>query len=114
MEIYLQTQNWIEKAKPFIAVLFLQFGYAIMDVLSKAALNRGMSNYVFVVYRHAVAFIVITPFALYFDKYNPLSPSIYICVLFGLVLLCKVLNLGREKSKFVNNDPYNKDQVSLL
>jgi len=78
MEIYLQTQNWIENAKPFIAVLFLQFGYAIMDVLSKAALNRGMSNYVFVVYRHAVAFIVITPFALYFDKYNPLSIYMFV------------------------------------
>lgn len=62
-------RNCIEKIMPFIAVLFLQFGYAVMDVLSKAALNKGMSNYVFVVYRHAVAFIVVTPFALYFDKY---------------------------------------------
>ncbi|XP_058771042.1 WAT1-related protein At2g37460-like [Vicia villosa] len=63
-----KTETWIEKAKPFIAVLSLQLGYAVMDVLSKAALNKGMSNYVFVVYRHAVAFIVITPFALYFEK----------------------------------------------
>jgi hypothetical protein len=70
-----QTQTWLEKATPFIAILSLQLGYAVMDVLSKAALNNGMSNYVFVVYRHAVAFIVITPFALYFEKYNPLSLS---------------------------------------
>lgn len=85
MEIYLQTQNWIEKAKPFIAVLFLQFGYAIMDVLSKAALNRGMSNYVFVVYRHAVAFIVITPFALYFDR--KIRPKMTISIFIKIVLL---------------------------
>lgn len=58
-----------ERMKPFIAVVFLQFGYAGMDVLSKAALNKGMSNYVFVVYRHAVAFVVITPFAVILDKY---------------------------------------------
>ncbi|PNX74008.1 auxin-induced protein 5ng4-like [Trifolium pratense] len=63
-----KTQSWLEKATPFIAILSLQLGYAVMDVLSKAALNKGMSNYVFVVYRHAIAFIVITPFALYFDK----------------------------------------------
>ncbi|WJX11826.1 hypothetical protein P8452_02390 [Trifolium repens] len=63
-----QTLTCLEKATPFIAILSLQLGYAVMDVLSKAALNNGMSNYVFVVYRHAIAFIVITLFALYFEK----------------------------------------------
>lgn len=62
------TQKWFERMKPFIGVVFLQFGFAGMDVLSKAALNKGMSNYVLVVYRHAVAFIVITPFAVILDK----------------------------------------------
>ncbi|XP_004493899.1 WAT1-related protein At2g37450-like isoform X2 [Cicer arietinum] len=61
-------QKRFDKLKPFIAVVFLQFGYAGMDVLSKAALNKGMSNYVLVVYRHAVAFIVIAPFALILEK----------------------------------------------
>lgn len=56
------------RAKPFLAVLFLQFGLAGMDILSKAALNEGMSNYVFVVYRHAIATIVIAPFAIFLDK----------------------------------------------
>ncbi|KAE9589954.1 putative EamA domain-containing protein [Lupinus albus] len=64
----LRTQNWLERSKPFIAVVFLQFGFAGVDVLFKAAMNKGMSNYVLVVYRHAVAFIVITPFALILDK----------------------------------------------
>nr|XP_043626189.1 WAT1-related protein At2g37460-like [Erigeron canadensis] len=58
----------INKGKPFFAVIFLQFGFAGMDILSKAALNEGMSNYVFVVYRHAVAFIVMAPFAIIFEK----------------------------------------------
>ncbi|XP_028758202.1 WAT1-related protein At2g37460 [Neltuma alba] len=57
-----------ERVKPFLAVVFLQFGFAGMDVLSKAALNKGMSNYVFVVYRHAIAFVIITPFAVILDK----------------------------------------------
>ncbi|CAN0881498.1 WAT1-related protein At2g37460 [Linum grandiflorum] len=57
-----------ERSKPFIAVIFLQVGLAGMDILSKAALNQGMSNYVLVVYRHAVATIVIAPFALFLDR----------------------------------------------
>ncbi|CAI9268143.1 unnamed protein product [Lactuca saligna] len=56
------------KGKPFLAVIFLQFGLAGMDVISKVALNQGMSNYVFVVYRHAVATIVMAPFAIVLDR----------------------------------------------
>ncbi|CAN1142826.1 WAT1-related protein At2g37460 [Linum perenne] len=58
----------LERSKPFMAVTFLQVGLAGMDILSKAALNQGMSNYVLVVYRHAVATIVIAPFALVLDR----------------------------------------------
>ncbi|KAL8149588.1 WAT1-related protein At2g37460-like [Apium graveolens] len=64
----MSTSKAFRRAKPFLAVLFLQFGLAGMDILSKAALNEGMSNYVFVVYRHAIATIVIAPFAIILDK----------------------------------------------
>lgn len=63
-----QVSKLFNKGKPFFAVIFLQFGLAGMDVLSKAALNEGMSNYVFVVYRHAIATLVMAPFALILDK----------------------------------------------
>ncbi|GLT89625.1 hypothetical protein SLE2022_076020 [Rubroshorea leprosula] len=56
------------KIKPYLAVIFLQIGLSGMDILSKVALNKGMSNYVLVVYRHAVATIVTAPFAVIFDK----------------------------------------------
>ncbi|XWS43688.1 hypothetical protein CRYUN_Cryun16bG0124900 [Craigia yunnanensis] len=56
------------KFKPFFAAIFLQVGYAGMDILSKAALNQGMSNYALVVYRHAIATVVMAPFAAIFDK----------------------------------------------
>lgn len=61
--------SWFSKARPLIGVIFLQVGLAGMDVLCKAALNQGMSNYVLVVYRHAVATIVMTPFAIVLDKF---------------------------------------------
>ncbi|GMP37669.1 hypothetical protein CsSME_00009253 [Camellia sinensis var. sinensis] len=51
-----------DRLKPFFAVIFLQFGFAGMDMLSKVALNEGIRNYVFVVYRHAIATIVIAPY----------------------------------------------------
>ncbi|CAN6832054.1 unnamed protein product [Brassica oleracea] len=64
----IRKRDCMEKARPFISVVLLQVGLAGMDILSKAVLNKGMSNYVLVVYRHAVATVVMAPFAFYFDK----------------------------------------------
>jgi len=63
--------GFVEKAKPYIAMISLQFGYAGMNVLTKLSLNQGMSHYVLVVYRHAFATLSITPFALVLERYPP-------------------------------------------
>ncbi|XP_022139004.1 WAT1-related protein At2g39510-like [Momordica charantia] len=55
-------------AKPYVGVVFVQFGYAGMAILAKSALDQGMSQHVFVVYRHAVATLLIAPFAIVFDR----------------------------------------------
>ncbi|KAG9149680.1 hypothetical protein Leryth_012405 [Lithospermum erythrorhizon] len=68
MNQLLSENKLFDRLKPFIGVIFLQFGYAGMDIISKVALNEGMSNYVFVVYRQAIATIVIAPFAIILDK----------------------------------------------
>ncbi|KAI3447662.1 hypothetical protein Pfo_004327 [Paulownia fortunei] len=73
------------KAKPFLAVVFLQVGMAGMDIISKAALNEGMSNYVLVVYRHAIATIFIAPFALALDK--KIRPKMTTSVFAKIILL---------------------------
>ncbi|OIT00139.1 PREDICTED: WAT1-related protein At2g37460 isoform X1 [Nicotiana attenuata] len=73
------------RSKPFIAVIFLQFGLAGMDILTKMALNEGMSNYVFVVYRHAVATLAIAPFAIILDK--KIRPKMTLKIFTKLVLL---------------------------
>lgn len=70
MKNQLQALIMFDRIKPFLAVIFLQFGFAGMDVLCKAALNKGMSNYVLVVYRHVVATLVIAPFAVILDKFS--------------------------------------------
>ncbi|GLT92498.1 hypothetical protein SLE2022_103320 [Rubroshorea leprosula] len=73
------------KIKPYLAAIFLQVGLAGMDVLSKAALNQGMSNYVLVVYRHAVATIVMTPFAAIFDK--KVRPKMTVAIFIKIMVL---------------------------
>lgn len=67
--------KFCEKAKPFLAVIVLQFGYVGLSIISKFALNKGMSQHVLVVYRHVVATLVISPFAIIFDRSLSLSLS---------------------------------------
>ncbi|KAJ0088878.1 hypothetical protein Patl1_31936 [Pistacia atlantica] len=77
--------NLFNRSRPFIGVVFLQVGLAGMDVLCKAALNQGMSNYVLVVYRHAVATLVIVPFAAFLDK--KIRPRLTLPIFTKLLLL---------------------------
>ncbi|XP_038692721.1 WAT1-related protein At2g37460 [Tripterygium wilfordii] len=77
--------GWFDKVKPLLAVIFLQVGFAGMDILSKAALNRGMSNYVLVVYRHATATLVVAPFAIIFDK--KVRPKMTLPIFFNILVL---------------------------
>ncbi|XAR69527.1 hypothetical protein NMG60_11001147 [Bertholletia excelsa] len=60
--------NCLETAKPYAAMISLQFGYAGMNIITKVSLNRGMSHYVLVVYRHAFATAAIAPFALVLER----------------------------------------------
>lgn len=62
--------NFIQRSKPYIAMICLQFGYAGMNIVTKVSLNRGMSHYVLVVYRHAFATAAIAPFALVLERYR--------------------------------------------
>uniref|UniRef100_A0A7C9CUB0 WAT1-related protein n=1 Tax=Opuntia streptacantha TaxID=393608 RepID=A0A7C9CUB0_OPUST len=78
-------RSMFTQAKPFLAVVFLQFGLAGMDILSKLALNHGMSNYVLVVYRHAVATIVVAPFAIVLDK--KVRPKMTLPIFIKILLL---------------------------
>jgi hypothetical protein len=63
----------IEKSTPYIAMISLQFGYAGMSIISKVSLNRGMSHFVLVVYRQAVATVILAPFAFFLERYSSMS-----------------------------------------
>ncbi|KAJ1438461.1 EamA domain [Sesbania bispinosa] len=77
----------LEKHKPYVAMLFIQFVYAGMALLSKAAISKGMSPYVFVVYRQTFASLALSPFALFDSKHAaPLSCNL-LCKLFLISLV---------------------------
>lgn len=52
-----------EELKPALAMIGLQFSYAGVALLTRAALLKGMSPQVFVFYRQAVATLVMAPVA---------------------------------------------------
>ncbi|KAL8166810.1 hypothetical protein V2J09_008309 [Rumex salicifolius] len=56
------------RKNPYIAVIWLRFSYAGMAIIAKFALNKGLNHYTFIVYRHALATIVMAPFALIFER----------------------------------------------
>ncbi|KAK7275668.1 hypothetical protein RIF29_16789 [Crotalaria pallida] len=59
---------WFTNSKSFLLILSLQFGSAGMYVITMDALNKGMSHYVFVVYRNVIATIALAPFAFYLER----------------------------------------------
>ncbi|KAK6228559.1 hypothetical protein SCA6_000899 [Theobroma cacao] len=88
----LRCGSFLESSKPYFAMISLQFGYAGMNIITKVSLNRGMSHYVLVVYRHAFATAVIAPFALIFERRGqpkitfPVFMQIFILALLGPVI----------------------------
>ncbi|WVZ00428.1 hypothetical protein V8G54_026497 [Vigna mungo] len=84
--------NFLEKSKHHFAMIALQFGYAGMNIITKVSLNRGMSHYVLVVYRHAFATAVIVPFAFIFER--KAQPRITFRIFMQIFILAL---LGMEK-----------------
>lgn len=58
-----------ERLQLHMAMLALQFGYAGFHVVSRAALNMGISKLVFPVYRNIIALLLLLPFAYFLEKY---------------------------------------------
>ncbi|KAF7803974.1 WAT1-related protein [Senna tora] len=85
--------RYFERCKPYIAMISLQFGYAGMNIITKVSLNRGMSHYVLVVYRHAFATAAIAPFALVLErKVRPKITFLMFMQIFVLGLLGPVID----------------------
>ncbi|CAA7026883.1 unnamed protein product [Microthlaspi erraticum] len=78
-------ESFLRSSKPYFAMISLQFGYAGMNIITKISLNTGMSHYVLVVYRHAIATAVIAPFAFFFER--KAQPKITFTIFMQLFIL---------------------------
>ncbi|KAK4748917.1 hypothetical protein SAY87_015503 [Trapa incisa] len=93
METALKCGKSLHSSKHYFAMMALQFGYAGMNIITKVSLNRGMSHYVLVVYRHAFATAAIAPFALIFErKRQPRITFPVFMQIFALALLGPVID----------------------
>lgn len=71
----------LDHYRPEMAMVGLQFSYAGASLIGRAALVQGMNPRVFVVYRQAIATLIIAPIA-YFSRYSLFFAayvSIYVC-----------------------------------
>ncbi|CAM8948945.1 unnamed protein product [Rhodiola kirilowii] len=80
-----KANETLHKLKPFLAMIFLQFGTAGNALIAKSALNQGMSHYSFVVYRYAVAAIIFSPFAYVLER--KVRPQMTLSLFAKIVLL---------------------------
>ncbi|XP_072960013.1 WAT1-related protein At5g07050-like [Typha angustifolia] len=93
METHGSGNKFLQRCKPYIAMISLQFGYAGMNIITKVSLNHGMSHYVLVVYRHAFATLSIAPFALILERKVRPKMTFWVFVqIFVLALLGPVID----------------------
>ncbi|KAJ3692403.1 hypothetical protein LUZ60_012753 [Juncus effusus] len=64
----MERETTLSKVKLLIAVLLLQLCLAGFHIVSRTALNMGISKIVFPVYRNIIALALISPFAYFFEK----------------------------------------------
>ncbi|OWM75027.1 hypothetical protein CDL15_Pgr021378 [Punica granatum] len=84
-----------ERLQLHMAMLALQFGYAGFHVVSRAALNMGISKIVFIVYRNIIAFLLLLPFAYFLEKKErPAITLNFLVQFFFLALIGITANQG--------------------
>ncbi|KAJ6914246.1 hypothetical protein NC651_016492 [Populus alba x Populus x berolinensis] len=87
-----------DDSKPTLAMLGLQFSYAIVSLITRAALIQGMSPRVFVVYRQAIATVVIVPVS-YFSRRKSVGTSLGLRS-FCLVFLASLIGVTINQNVF--------------
>ncbi|KAB8082371.1 hypothetical protein EE612_004262 [Oryza sativa] len=79
-----------EKVKLFIGVLALQFLLAGFHIVSRAALNMGISKIVFIAYRNLISLALLAPFAYFLEKKDRPPLTFSLLVEFFLLALCGI------------------------
>ncbi|KAH7671267.1 WAT1-related protein [Dioscorea alata] len=92
----------MNEMKPYIVVILIQFIYTGMPIISKAALDIGLSPFVFVFYRQAFATVMLVPLSIILarKKAPPLSFRLlfkmFILALIGITLSFNLYNVALD------------------
>lgn len=65
----MMLQERFKRAKAYVGVIMIQFGYAGQGILAKTALNQGMNHFTFSVFRNGIAALVFAPFAIFHERF---------------------------------------------
>ncbi|KAH1122948.1 hypothetical protein J1N35_006108 [Gossypium stocksii] len=82
---YAALRNMLNKVKPYLSMVSLQFGYAGMYIISMVSLKHGMSNFILATYRHVAATVVIAPFAFLLERKT--RPKMTLPIFLRIVIL---------------------------
>ncbi|KAL5200074.1 hypothetical protein ABZP36_021277 [Zizania latifolia] len=77
-------------ARLHVAMLALQLGYAGFHVVSRLALDMGVSKLVFPVYRNLIALFLLAPFAYFLEKKDRPAMTPSLLVQFFFLALCGI------------------------
>ncbi|KAH7676354.1 WAT1-related protein [Dioscorea alata] len=81
-----------KECTPSLAMVIIQVGYAGMNVLSKLAMDAGMSPFVLITYRQIIATFCILPVAFFLERKTQMKITtsvlfqIFLCSLFGATI----------------------------
>lgn len=78
----------MSKYKPFMVAFGIQVGYALSNIISKAALSNGMSHIVYVVYRNLITVVFLSPIAYFLERNGRPSLTFYILCSIFILALC--------------------------
>ncbi|KAL8162392.1 hypothetical protein V2J09_013881 [Rumex salicifolius] len=77
--------SWLSKMKAIALIVSLQFGYALMNIITTICLKKGMNHFVLSVYRHIFATVATAPFALIFER--KIRPKMTLSIFLKIMLL---------------------------
>ena len=62
-------KSWLLELTPLAAMVVLQFLDVGLSTISKAAMSKGMSRIVFIVYSNALATLILLPYAIIVERF---------------------------------------------
>ncbi|XP_010930769.1 WAT1-related protein At5g64700 isoform X3 [Elaeis guineensis] len=78
----------MEDMKVYVVIFLISFIYAVMQILTKAAFDGGMSTFIYVFYRQLIGTLFVSPVALVLER--NIAPPLSFKVCFKIFLLTLV------------------------